>query len=568
MQQRWRTVLFGLLLAGLLVLQVVQPVLAAPATNAATTDSDDPAAYGVHCTEGVCTLRIKDAGVAVPGAVAAGASLLFTFLQDQIQLLPDEAGLQITDDVTIQTPMGRLALFNTDLVVQLAADNTVERLRGTAQVPWPSLLGETGGIERALAVADIGLEPGKYLAHLNVPLAADQSYFYVRLGAGVQTDGTGALQRETVHAVDTPVTRGQYLTLLIDPQQLELWLDGNLTIALLDEWLLLNEFLTDQTGLPFELASEAVNLHVTGLFSMDLAASYLQLDGLYTLEKQFVRNWFQTDASPLAVTGSLLINHEGVLFNGLTHSSVLPGRLFDGEMQVEAFLPLDGNLWNTYVATGSRANLPLWAVQHEGEQQFTALQLRPWVDGALATVEQRAAAVQPVFVVVKDAANDAVLYAARGYQLTQSAAGHSYAWTVETIANGAAGATAVARVGLDSAQGLAASSYGWTAGLLASGATNTADFARNAYGWTATGLNTGATAVADITVNGYRATLDLAGNTYTWTTDAANDNAATVSTLAGNSYTAQASSVTTGANTVISWVWPAVQAAAENSSSE
>lgn len=568
--RQFRTTILMIGLISLLFLQLAQPALAAPSATLPTDTPLDTTAYGIQCTGGVCTLRIKDAGVALPAPVAAGATLLLTFLQDQIQVLPEGAGLQITDDVTIQTPMGKLALFDTDMVIQLAADNTIERLRGTAQVPWPSFLGsEAVGVERALAVADIGVEPGKFLNHLNIPLTPEQSYFYIRLGVGVQTDAMGALQREMLYAIDSPVTRGQYLTLLIDPQQLDLWLDGNLTIALLDDWLLFNEFLTDQTGLPFELASEAVNFHVTGLVSSDWRTSYLQLDGLYTLEKQFIRNWFQTDASPLAVTGSLLINGEGVLFHGLTRSSVLPDRLFDGEMRVEAFLPLDGNLWGAYVATGGQADFPLWARRHDGEQHFAATQLRPWVDSTVTTavaatdraLAQSAAAVQPLFFVVKDGATDAVVYAGRGYQLAQNAASDSYAWTVERVITGATSATALAHTTVHSVQDLAATSYQWGADVVTSGATSTTELARKAYAWTATGVTTGATTVADATVDGYHATLDFAGDTYTWTIGATMASAATVSTLAVDSYSALDGSLTNSVETMTTWIWPVAQAA-------
>jgi hypothetical protein len=530
-----------------------------------TAQPIDPTAYGVQCSQGVCTLRIKDAGIAVPGVVAAGVSLLFTFLQEQIRVLPEGAGLQITDDVTIQTPMGKLALFDTDMIVQLAADQTIERLRGTAQIPWPSFGGATDGVEHALALADIGLEPGKYLGHLNLPLAADQAYFYLRLGAGLQTDATGAPQRTVLHAIDTPVTRGQYLTLLIDPQKLDLLIDGNLTIALLDDWLQVNQFLTDQTGLPFELASEAVNFHVSGLLSPDLAASYLQLDGLYTLEKQFIRNWFQTDASPLAVTGSLRVDGEGLLFNGLTRSSVLPDRLFDGEMRVEAFLPMNGSLWNAYIATATQANAPLWMMAHENEQRFTAESLQPLVDSTVATV---ATTVQPLFLVVKDNATDAVVYAGRGYHAVQDAASDGYAWSVETLIDGATSASAITTSGIDSVTTLAAGSYNWTTDLLANGATATANAARTAYAWTATQVTTGATTAATATTQGYRATLDLAGDAYAWTANTTTAGAATVGALTADSYTALACGVTTQVDRITTWLWPSAQAATESPATE
>lgn len=557
MRQRMRRLLLTWCLVSLLLTQLVQPLfaastIAAPIADAAIT------AYGVDCNAGICTLRIKDAGIAVPGVVAAGAALLFTFLQEQIHVLPDGAGLQLTDDVTLQTPMGQLALFDTDLIIELAADHTVERLRGTAQIPWPSLLGGAeNAAQHALAVADIGLEPGKDLRHLNVPLTPEQSYFYMRLGAGLRTDADGVLQREALHAIDTPVTRGQYLTLLVDPQKWDLLIDGNLTVALLDDWLLLNEFLTDQTGLPFALASEAVNIHLSGLLSPDWAASYVRLDSLYTLEKQFIRNWFQTDASPLAVTGSLLINQEGVLLSGLTRSSVLPDRLFDGAMQVEAFLPLGRNFWDAYVATSSEATLPLWAVQHTGAQQFSAALLRPFVNRTMARIEQTAAGVQPLFVVVKDTANDAVVYAARGYQRTQDAATTSYQWTVDTVINGTTAATALTQAGITSMQDLTAQSYQWTADVMKSGAATTADLAREAYGWTATQVTDGAVAMADASVNGYRATRDLAGASYAWTTETTGSAVVTVGALAVDGYTAATSGMADHVDHLVTWIWPA-----------
>lgn len=562
MRQRTHRLLLTLCFVSLLLTQLVQPLLAAPTVAAPVAapiaDSVTTTAYGVDCTAGLCTLRIKDAGIAVPGVVAAGASLLFTFLQDQIHLLPDGAGLQITDDVTLHTPMGQLALFDTDLLIELAADNTIERLRGTAQIPWPSVLGGAESTaQHALAVADIGLEPGKELRHLNLPLTPEQPYFYMRLGAGLRTDVDGTLQRETLHAIDTPVTRGQYLTLLIDPQNWDLLLDGNLTVALLDDWLLLNEFLTEQTGLPFALASEAVNVHLSGLLSADLATSYLRLDGLYTLEKQFIRNWFQTDASPLAVTGSLLINQEGLLLSGLTRSSVLPDRLFDGAMQVEAFLPLGRNFWDAYVATSSEAKLPLWTMQHASTQQFSAVLFRPFVNSALARVEQTAASVQPLFVVVKDTANDAVVYAARGYQLTQAAATDGYQWTVDRVITGATTATVLAQSGVASVQDLTVQSYRWTAAVMKSGANNTADLAHGAYAWTTTQVTDGAATIADWSVNGYRATRDLAGASYVWTAETTGSAAVTVSTLAVDSYAAAASGMADHVDTLVTWIWPA-----------
>jgi hypothetical protein len=289
------------------------------------------------------------------------------------------------------------------------------------------------------------------------------------------------------------------------------------------------------------------------------------LDGLYTLEKQFIRNWFQTDASPLAVTGSLRVDRAGLLLNGLTRSSVLPNRLFDGEMRVEAFLPMNGNFWNAYIATATQANSPLWLMAHENEQRFTAEALQPLVDSTVATI---ATTVQPLFVVVKDNATDAVVYAGRGYHAVQDAASDGYAWSVETLIDGATSASAITASGIDSVTTLAAGSYNWTTDLLANGATATANAARTAYAWTATQVTTGATTAATATTEGYRATLDLAGDAYAWTANTTTTGAATVSALTADSYTALACGVTTQVDRITTWLWPSAQAATESPATE
>ncbi|MEZ4867928.1 MAG: hypothetical protein R3C14_41760 [Caldilineaceae bacterium] len=534
--RRFRTITPILLVLGLLFCQTPAVALAvAPATENPTTTPTDMAAYGIHCAAGRCTFQIKEAGVSIPQPVAAGATLLLTFLQDKIHLLPTGTGLQITDDVTIETPMGPLALFNTDLTLELGNGNQLERLQGTAEVPWPTLVGNDNSEgKHALAVANLGWEAGRNLTQLNLPLEAAQHYLFLRLGAGVQTDATGAIQRETLHAVATPVTRGQYLTLLFAPHALDFWVDGNLTIALLDELLTLNEFLTEQTGLPFELASEAINLHLSGRMGYDWSAAYLRLDGLYTLEKRFIRNWFQTDASPLLVTGSLQINHEGVLLSGLTRSSVLPDRLFDGALALEAFVPFSGDLGRTYVATTGQATAPLAAWQHASEQRFTLAPLRALMNEAVAVTAQQAARVQSLFMTVKDLTSNTVVYAARGYQASQTLASHGYEWTVETVIDSAHNVTAAGWAGLHSVQELASHSYAWTAAQ----------------------LSRSATAVGATAAQGYYATLEAAGAGYSWTAEQASAGVAAFGTFAVAGYKTFSCKAADSLDQASAWLWP------------
>ncbi len=536
----------------LLLLSIAQPLAAAPRFQANAGQ-----AYGVTCEAGVCTLRLHDAGLQIPQAVAIGSSFLFQALQENIRLLPDGTGLQITEDVVIETPAGVLNLLDTALTLEIAPDNTLERMRGTARVPWPSLLG-TGAANSTLAAATIGVERGRDLAHLKLAsaLQPDQHYFYMRMGAGLETDDAGAIVQEQLHAITATIPRGQYLTLLMDTTESTLFLDGNVRLSLLEAWMTFDDFLQEQTGLPFELANEAINVHVSGQISADVNRSFLQIDGLYTLEKRFVRSWFQTDASPLAVNGSLRLSREGVLLRGLTHSSIFPDRLFNGEAQLEAFLPLDGSMWDAYIAAGGYATLPALAWQSAGTERLTLNSLQPQVAALLAQTTALAARAQPLFVVVTDTANDAVVYAARGLQVTGSAVGDSYNWAVDQVVNGAQGTVAAVNGGFHSARALAAGSYQWTATLVADGATATADATYNGYVWTVTKLDAGTTTVANVAASGYQRTQAATVAGYRWTVAQSSAGVATIGAWTSDGYQAATNGVAESIEVVQALVWP------------
>jgi hypothetical protein len=70
-------------------------------------------------------------------------------------------------------------------------------------------------------------------------------------------------------------------------------------------------------------------------------------------------------------------------------------------------------------------------------------------------------AIEPpsVFLLVKDAANDAVVLAAEGVQSAQNAAGSGYTWVTHNLGSGAGAVAGAAGAGYHSAKELAASSY-------------------------------------------------------------------------------------------------------------
>ena len=89
-----------------------------------------------------------------------------------------EASFAVSKDVTLALPWGELKLTNVELQAELGKDGSVERLRGTADMPFPTF----GVFDEARIVtparADMGLELGKNLEGLNLVLEPDRQYVF------------------------------------------------------------------------------------------------------------------------------------------------------------------------------------------------------------------------------------------------------------------------------------------------------------------------------------------------------------------------------------------------------
>ena len=81
-----------------------------------------------------------------------------------------KAPISISKDATLSLPWGNLKLTDVQLQVGLGADGSVERLRGTADMPFPTF----GVLDNPRVVtparADVGLDLGKNLSGLNLEL--------------------------------------------------------------------------------------------------------------------------------------------------------------------------------------------------------------------------------------------------------------------------------------------------------------------------------------------------------------------------------------------------------------
>lgn len=495
-----------LLVVALCLLTVVHPVLAAGVMPPLQAEPSDPGlnTYGFVCNEGVCTFRFKNIGIQIPALVAASSSLALEALLGKVNVLPTGSQLKIAEDVTLQTPVGIFDLFDADLTVDFGVDNSLQRLHGTAQIPLPSLGILNNGAAIAPAIAEIGLDLGKYLHHLQAPLDPERHYLFIKLGAGFPS--IQRPQTPTNFGEPNSAGPGQNLTLVIDPQQAYTYIQGQLSVRNLAQLALLDDLMALTLDLPFRFANETMTVQVEGALTGELTTTFLKLEGLYAIEKNFVSQWMGVNDQPVAVNGALLINHEGILLRGATHAALFPDRLFTGDLMVEAFTPFDGQFWNAYVKAGGNVEIPALAFHSAGELQLSPPTLEDVAENAL--VQEIAAVTSPVFVVMKESANGAVVYAARGYQATKQYATASGEWAVDKVIDGATGTVALAGAAYQSTGDLARHSYDWVAGNISNGGQRFAHLAQSGYQSAAAWTGDGYAWVAGSTVTGVQWVVD------------------------------------------------------------
>ncbi|MFO7634011.1 MAG: hypothetical protein R6W76_15805, partial [Caldilinea sp.] len=114
-----------------------------PASAFAQSDStagDRPplSVYGVRCEEGQCLLTVDAAGMQAEVAVPAKNPLRFDLPAGDLGFLSG-AGVEISDQLTLNLPIGAVEIRNGDFLVGVDAEGNVQRLRGKADTVLPAL---------------------------------------------------------------------------------------------------------------------------------------------------------------------------------------------------------------------------------------------------------------------------------------------------------------------------------------------------------------------------------------------------------------------------------------------
>lgn len=443
----------------LFLASTVKPVYAAnlaPSGNLYQTEL--PRSYHAHCQERNCTLQLQQLSNKIPSLVATGSTLLVDALLDSISILPD-GNIKLDKGLALRTPIGLIELFNADFVLDLAANNTVERLHGTAQAPLPALGIFNNDASLAPVNVEFGIEPGRNLGNLPTPLEPDEQYLFFRFDVGLNQVPSTSNQENSQPVTEIATAEGQYVTLMVSLTKLFVYVDGQLSLANFTSLTLLGNILQLFARLPFRLADETGTVRLAGLVTDNLSDSFLEVQGIYTIEQSLAAQWFGSNRSTVLSSGALLINREGVLLRGNSKSNILPTYLFEGEAKIEVFLPFNMNQWNGYVKNSGSIELPVLAWHKEGKVEWNNISFQAFVDGV--SNHRILAASQPLFLVVKDSTNGAVAFAARSYQKNAEVTSTGYSWTVEKVVDGATNTAAAAQFGYRSAKEFGLNNYEW-----------------------------------------------------------------------------------------------------------
>ena len=329
-------------------------VFAAPLAGQSSPTS--PRGYNLQCEDGQCSLSADLAAASPLARLAAGVAV--NALNTSEGALPAGATVAIDDDLTLSLPMGEITLPKADLALTLDDNNHVQRLHGTAQVPFPSF----GMLDDARivtpATAEVGLDSGASLAHLNAPLKDDRQYLFFTIGAGLDVEASSPRG-----PMRLSIPSGQRATLIIDTQEPLVYLTGNVTVSDPGQLALVGPLLdvAQRSALiPDSLPlRERTQVAVTGQFSPADGETFVELGGARSVDVGASGQWLGIDAQPLAVTGWVRISGDGMLLNGVVGASLAPDTVFDGELGLEAWIPFGSDLDGAYAQLSGSAAVPL-----------------------------------------------------------------------------------------------------------------------------------------------------------------------------------------------------------------
>lgn len=344
--------------AALAGMVAIGPVQAASTPGVATND------YGIRCEDGVCTLQLD------LGEYAPAGGIRLEVNEGNLTFLPDGAGVEVTDDLVLRMPVGDLALLDADLALTLGPEQQVEGYHGTARIPMPRL-GLLTGNPGEPAEVKVGFGPGTELTQLEAPLDPAGHYLYFEVDSGLDLMASVPQADGAEGSLDLTVPRGQRATIVVDPADKYVFVDGNLTVRYSGALTLLSELLDPATLASLSLAdlplNHSVALHVAGGVDLDeLNQSSLAVGAAYELDPGIVGKLLDLDGTPLTIEGTAVLDGAGLLVNGIVRSEVEPDKVLDGSVAARFFVPFAGAVEQAYATVEGKVSLPFVDVEADG----------------------------------------------------------------------------------------------------------------------------------------------------------------------------------------------------------
>lgn len=356
------------ILVPLLIACLVWTPLAAGSAFAA----DEPPAeaalidHQLACTDGVCSLRL-DLGEDPPKWLPA-AGFALNVLEENLHVLPDGAGISVSDGLVLDLPIGNLKLADARIDLVMGEDGSVESFYGTAALPKPSLgIFSRANVDRPIATS-IGFDSGAKLPAISAALDPERKYLFFDLAAG--TELAASLDEESDASLWLSIPEGQRATVVIDPQERFAYVDGNVTLRYSGSAAFLATLLDPTESLDLfrgelPIRHEAT-VHVTGVVADQLADSRLEFAGRYAVDGGRIAELLKLNGEPLALEGGIVISDEGLLGTGIVRSTVLPETVWDSAVQAQVFVPFSGNISDAYAALNTRVEIPIANVTADG----------------------------------------------------------------------------------------------------------------------------------------------------------------------------------------------------------
>lgn len=366
------------------------PVAAFAQSDSTPSDRPPLSVYGVRCEEGQCLLSVDAAGLQAEVAVPARNPLRFDLPAGNLGFLSG-AGVEISDQLTLNLPLGAIEIRNGDFLVGVDAEGKVQRLRGKADTVLPALALPNNLRIGGDFAAEFGFEYGEELGAVARLLDPDQRYFYVRLGEGFTLDTTLLDENGANTPITVAVPQNESATIIVDPENQLLYIDGRFNLSQVLRLALIGSSLgIDVTQLPM-LAGVTLPLRstvgVAALFAREPGRNFVQLNSDLSIEGGPLAQLLQLEDAPLALDSTIRIDSSGVLLQGMADARIAPKALLESGGTLELFVPFE-RLRDAYVRVGGRLSVPVLGIAADNEAVLGGAQAESVAESAEGAADE------------------------------------------------------------------------------------------------------------------------------------------------------------------------------------